>query len=238
MTTLGVFPGLAVHDATDLGRTNPEPGRKGAVGGVPGRIQPPYGSHIIGGDLCPVMPLAGGHAALRVGVLRVLCGGSEEQMVRVHAQRVVAVVADKQPLRDGSVPPLPYPAMRSDVGVRPGRESPIASMDRPYPNPAPAGMSGPVDVRPESPLGITTRLPASVALRSVTALRAVLHEIKGGYREGVTATAACLFGMMGTRHLDLLNRSGWRHAEGCLQQRLGFLCSPHFTSKPARGATA
>lgn len=111
-------------------------------------------SYLLRGQLGEVLPLPFDSATFSEAVVVVVGGGSGEEVGRVHAGRVVAVVADEQAVRDGAEVNLPREAMGFEQLPLNGKCSVLSAEHRPCPDPALAvnRVCGavPVDELPES----------------------------------------------------------------------------------------
>lgn len=89
-------------------------------------------------------------------IVNVVCGGSQEQVGRVHARPVIAGVKDPQAIGDGAVGDFPRESMRpSRASHRPTKlQNAISEHGGPSPRPATIASSGAVNLCPESDANI------------------------------------------------------------------------------------
>lgn len=109
------------------------------------RVAPSRINHLLGCQL-PLALSAGERAALQSHVRHVVSVGAEKQVIGAHALGVVAIVADEQPVRDGSVCQEPREAVRAPVAASEmGCTVPLRG-ELPLPDPT---MIALFDLRPE-----------------------------------------------------------------------------------------
>lgn len=155
-TLSNVLPAAPSDDAKDRLTADAEFARKGGDAVSPTALAMPLANldDEIRCQFRRMHTLPSHHAPLRGGVSGVVCHRSEEQMCRVDAGRVVAVVTDKQTVRDQTVVQFPGRAM--------GQQGRTASVElavslagftgRPHPALAVDRMdgTGTIDLHPES----------------------------------------------------------------------------------------
>lgn len=123
LTTHGdMLPGLIPDDVVDGRSTNTEsPGERWSVGCPAGMCESDLPHLLIGepgprdvfsprkrlGPRAGAIAIANRTPSLGCHVAHVVCGGSREEVLNVHARRVVAVVADNETIGNASVLELP-----------------------------------------------------------------------------------------------------------------------------------
>jgi hypothetical protein len=120
---------------------------------------------------CPVSVTAR-HAPFTDGVLNIVTTGPKKQVRRIHTRRVIAPVADEQPIRDRSVSKLPgVPVCRDgSVGWRKLAVSSAIAMSRPFPA---VIRSSPNNFRPKSGFRSAARIaaPARTEALAIVSIR-------------------------------------------------------------------